>query len=136
MRNTKLKETRGAALVTVVVVIIVVTMLVAAGLNFVTGTSSLSTEALDGIRALYLAEAGLQRALHEIRTEDTPATEEDVPLEWDFSGNTIQIDIVAHDDDPNLYDVTSTVSLGRAERASTATIRKQGGKADMTGWSL
>ena len=136
MRNTKLKETRGAALVTVVVVIIAVTMLVAAGLNFVTGASSLSTESLDGVRAMYLAEAGLQRALHEIRSEDTPATDEEEPLEWDFSGDIIQIDIVADDTDPSLYDVTSTVSLGRAERASTATIRKQGGEAVMTGWGL
>ncbi|HQB12774.1 MAG TPA: hypothetical protein PLX96_07380 [Candidatus Omnitrophota bacterium] len=135
MRNLKLKETRGAALVTVVVVIVVVTMLVAAGLNFVTGMTSLNTEALDGVRALYLAEAGLQRALHEIRNEDNPATE-DEPLEWDFSGDIIQIDIVADDTDPSLYDVTSTVSLGRAERASTATIRKQGGEAVMTGWGL
>jgi len=135
MRNLKLKETRGAALVTVVVVIIVVTILVAAGLNFVTGVSSLSTESLDGVRAMYLAEAGLQRALHEIRNEDNPATE-DEPLEWDFSGDIIQIAIVADDADPSLYDVTSTVSLGRAERASTATIRKQGGEAVMTGWGL
>jgi hypothetical protein len=136
MRNTKLKEARGAALVTVVVVIIAVTMLVAAGLNFVTGASSLSTESLDGVRAMYLAEAGLQRALHEIGTKDDPATEEGSPLEWEFLEDNIQITIVASSDGPNLYDVTSTVLVGRAERTSTATIRKQGGKAVMTGWSL
>lgn len=134
--NLKLKETRGAALVTVVVVIIVVAMLVVAGLNFVTGTSSLGVEVLDGIRALYLADAGLQRALHEIRTKTNPAAKKDDPLEWTFSEKPFSIVIEADTANPNLYHVTSTVSVGRAERTAQATIQKQGGNAVMTRWLL
>ena len=125
-------NSKGAAIITVVVATLVISSLVFTGLVLTQTAVSLGSKDMSRIKAFYLADAGIQRALFEVRTASNPTR---MPSSWRFAGENVHIRIALTDPATDMYQVTSGCAVDGVKQKLTAKIQKQKGAAILTEWS-
>jgi Tfp pilus assembly protein PilX len=125
-------ETKGSALIMAVVVSVLVATLSVTGLSLSMSKASMGSSVLDGIRAFYFAEAGIQRAFYEIKTKDDPTKSD--PYPWSFAGQTVNLTITPTET-LGAYTVTSSCTYNQTQKAVTATVSKQGSNITVSEWA-
>ena len=124
-------NSKGAALIMAVVVSVLVATLAVTGLSVSMNKSSMSSSVLDGIKAFYFAEAGIQRALYKIKNEDDPTATSISP--WIFAGKSVVLTIT--EPNPGIYEATSSCTYGSTQKTVTATVSKQGSNITVSEWA-
>lgn len=104
-------KSKGLGLFTVLAALLIMIALVVIGINFVLSNYHLSYHVRQGIKAFYLADAGIKRAMYKIATTPNPEGSES----WTtfVAGETIVLDITSlAPSEPNNYEVSSSCSTG------------------------
>lgn len=106
-------NSRAAALLVVLMVIILVTILAVVGTNFTMASYSLTSHNLNGIRAFYFAEAGLQWAIYRIKSGAvTSPLAEPYTETWTFVTDQPAIAITINTPSPPDFEVTTDCTFG------------------------
>ena len=125
-------ETKGSALIMAVVVSVLVATLSVTGLSLSMSKTSMGSSVLDGIKAFYFAEAGIQRAFYEIKTKDNPSVND--LSAWKFANQTVNLQITPIEP-LGTYTVTSSCTYNQTPKTVTATVSKQGPNITVSEWA-
>ena len=128
-------NSKSVALLLIIGTILVVIILAILVLNFTLSNYKLSAYSIDGTKAFYFAEAGLQRAVYKIKNEADPVVNN---YEWVFEGKKVYITISLPDPaNPTVYKVVSSNTYGstNANKKIEASIQK-GNPVQLLEWLL
>lgn len=128
-------NSKAVAIFMVLAISMLVMILAAIGINFSLSNYTLTSRIIDGIKAFYFAEAGMQRAMYKIKNEANPNVNN---YRWSFAGQTVNFSITVPDaDNPDAYRVESDCTYGKSNttRSITATVEKKGSILILSAWS-
>ncbi len=94
---------KGSALMTVIVIVVLVPIVVFATTSFISTSLLRHTVQNRNMKALYLAQAGIHRAIYNITSAGSPGT----PLSVPIGSDTIDVTLV-NGDCPGIYQLAST----------------------------
>jgi len=106
-----------------------VLLLIAGGMMQVPVHHELISSGINGQKAFYAANAGMQRALYRANNDALPAGASQEVFDFDTGDGIYSVTIdYAQRAIPTDYDVTSTIAIGKKSVTITAIISKSAGK--------
>jgi len=115
-------ERKSSALLIILSMIILISIIAKIGIDFTVSNRTLNLKIINSTRALYFAEAGLKKAMYEIKNNADPSSKSGV---WIFAGQSVTITI---DPDPaatpDEYRVISENTFKNCQKRIQAAVRK------------
>lgn len=128
------KNNKGLGLIVVLGIILLIFSLAVFSIVFSLSNYTLFASYVDSSKAFYFAEAGIQKAMYEIKNDTIPPAPHP---DWTFTTqakNPVKITITADVTMPNTYNVTAENTYNSKTKRITAKILKNGPSVKLLEW--
>lgn len=117
----KLNCERGSALLLVIILMVVFSLLTVSMFDLLRSSTQISGNYRLDLRAFYIADAGIEDAISRLRANPSTGTVEDI-VETFGDGN-YEMDMYVVSDDPAIYRIVSTGTIGGLKRYIEAHVK-------------